>query len=63
MKTEKTENALDELLDSKEGNLASDVAAVRVAVENGMSPQDAVKYLVGSPELRAAILLEQISKQ
>jgi hypothetical protein len=60
----KSEEAfLDDLLASKEGNEASELAAVRVAVECGMPLTDAVKYLVSSPELKAAILLEALSRQ
>ncbi len=55
------DNFNKEILTSKEGNDASDLAAVRIAVQNGWSIVDAVKYLVGSPELKAAILIDSIS--
>jgi len=50
-----------DLLPSAEGNNASDLAAFRLAVKSGWSIVDALKYFVGSPELRLVILLESIS--
>lgn len=53
--------ALNDLLASKEGQNASDLAAYRLARKYGWTQDDALKYFVGSPELKAAILLESIS--
>jgi len=51
-----------DMLNSPEGENASDLAAYRLARENGYSVSDAVKYFVGSPELKLAILLDSILK-
>jgi hypothetical protein len=56
-------NEAVDMLDSPEGQNASDIAAYRLARENGYSVSDAVKYFVGSPELKLAILLESVLKQ
>jgi hypothetical protein len=53
----------DELLDSKEGNDAADLAAVHFAVQNGWKLEDAVRDFVGDPILKALILIDSISKQ
>lgn len=54
---------LNDLMDSKEGQDASDLLAVRTAIELGIAPLDAIKYLVSDPVLKTVLILESISKQ
>jgi len=55
--------ALDDMLESTTGQNASDLAAVRFAIQHGWTLEKAVQSFAGSPELKAAILLEAISKR
>jgi hypothetical protein len=51
--------SLDELLDSKEGEDASDLAAYRLAIKSGWTQKNALRFFVGSPGLKAAIMLAE----